>query len=179
MSSSTPAARRTRAVLGGLAGSLAALAVLPGLAGAAFADTPSTGATRSDAAPQDAAPQNGAAQSYGAGQSSGAAPSDGAAQPGLGLPTLPTLPKVPGLPTAALLGGSDPVAEGVGGALSASSLLGTDGAPSADDPTPAPQGAQYGAKPETVVGGVPVEGLLNSVAGAQAIVPGSGPKDYA
>jgi hypothetical protein len=107
VSPSTPAARR---VLGGLAGSLVALAAAPGLAGTAFADTTEPGAAQ-----------------YGSEQS-------GTGQSDLTTP---------------------------------------------DDPTPAPTGAQYGAKPETVLGGVPVEGTLNSVEGATAIVPGSGPKDYA
>lgn len=159
MSPSTPAARRTRAVLGGLAGSLAALAVAPGLAGTASAATTDAPQTTTDAA------QPGAAQS-------------GAGQSGLGLPQVPELPKVPTLPGAEALG-PDPVASVVGGALSSSALLGSDAATTPDDPTPAPTGAQYGAKPETVLDGVPVEGTLNSVEGASAILPGSGPKDYA
>jgi hypothetical protein len=164
VSPSTPAARRRRAVLGGLAGSLAALAVAPGLAGTASAATTDAPQTTADAA-QPGAAQPGAAQS-------------GAAQSGLGLPQLPELPKVPTLPGAEALG-PDPVTSVVGGALSSSALLGSDGATTPDDPTPAPTGAQYGAKPETVIGGVPVEGTLNSVEGASAILPGSGPKDYA
>ncbi|HEY2222077.1 hypothetical protein [Actinomycetospora sp.] len=146
-------------MLGGLAGSLAVLTAGPGLAGTAFADATSPDAT---------AP--GAAQS-------GAAPSS-AAQSGLGLPALPALPPVQGLPTAGVLG-PDPAASVVGGALSSSSLLDSDSATTPDDPTPAPEGARYGAKPDTVIGGVPVEGTLNSVEGANAIIPGSGPKDYA
>lgn len=157
MSVSKPATRRARLVLGGMAGSLAALAVAPGLAGTASAAT-----TTPDAA-QPAQP--GAAES-------------GAGQSDLGLPQLPDIPKVTSLPGAEALG-PDPVGTVVGGALSSSSLLGSDAAPSPSDPSPAPQGPQYGAKPETVIDGVPVEGTLNAVTGASAIVPGSGPKDYA
>ncbi|MCD2197993.1 hypothetical protein LQ327_31945 [Actinomycetospora endophytica] len=163
MSTSTPAARRARAVLGGLAGSIAALAVAPGLASAATVDTPASGAAQPGAA-QPGAAQPGAAQSGG--------------RSGLGLPQLPEIPKVQALPGAGALG-ADPVTSVVGTALSSSALLGSDGATTPDDPTPAPTGPQYGAKPETVLGGVPVEGTLNAVTGADAIVPGSGPKDYA
>lgn len=146
--------RRTRAVLGGLAGSLAALAVAPGLVGTASA---------APAIPDAGQP---------------GAPQSGTAAPGAGLPALPTLPPVPSLPGAGALG-ADPVGSVVGGVLSSTALLGTDAAVTPDDPTPAPQGPEYGAKPETVIAGLPVEGLLNSVEGVTAIVPGSGPKDYA
>ncbi|MCD2186771.1 hypothetical protein [Actinomycetospora soli] len=103
-----------------------------------------------------------------------------AATPGLAtaaeLPTLPTTLPTDGVTEGAGLG-PDPLTAVVGGGLS--SIPGSDSATTPDDPTPVPVGAQYGAKPETVLLGVPLNGLLNSVQRSTAIIPGSGPGDYA